>query len=136
MFSTLLSISTLLVLGVSSVPVAHNAPPISLPIKGFVDTKGFRTIADADRARAAVLRSQALGKHAKRGGNPGVPVLNTAVTYTAAVQVGSPPVECKFLILFHGMRSISENVHYRYSDCRHRKLQHLGRRCEALRANR
>jgi hypothetical protein len=84
---------------VSATPVARDARVFSLPISGKLSTSsagpGFRTIADADRARASALRSQALSGHAKRNGN--VPVMNTGVTYTAAVGVGSPPVDCKFL---------------------------------------
>ena len=85
-------------LAVSATPVARDARVFSLPISGKINSTGpgFRTIADADRARASTLRSQALSGHAKRGN---VPVTNSGVTYTASVGVGSPPVDCKFLTL-------------------------------------
>ena len=97
--STLLqvSLSLMALSAVSATPVARDARVFSLPISGKINSAGFRTIADADRARASALRSQALSGHVKRDGN--VPVANAGVTYTASVGVGSPPVDCKFLTL-------------------------------------
>jgi hypothetical protein len=80
---------------VSASPAARDTHVFSLPITGTLGAagRGTGTIADADRARAAALRAQAARAHTKRGGD-NTPVINSLVTYTAAVGVGSPPTTC------------------------------------------
>lgn len=92
--SALLSLLLLAVTSVSSTPIKRDAKKFSLEFAAKVNVTGSANIADADRARAAALRTNALAKNGKRDGT--VSVTNAAVTYTASVGVGSPATQCQF----------------------------------------
>ena len=67
---------------------------ITLSFAAKVNATGIRNLAAADRARAA---AHFHGKHpgnSARDVDMDVDVLNTGVTYTASVGVGSPPTYC------------------------------------------
>lgn len=89
--SALLSLLLVAISSISSVsagPVQRETGKFTLAFAAKIDTAGFANIADADRARAAALRTNAKSsKSGKRDGT--VPATNTAVTYTASVGVGS-----------------------------------------------
>ncbi|KII94442.1 hypothetical protein PLICRDRAFT_99960 [Plicaturopsis crispa FD-325 SS-3] len=90
----LLALST-----VSASPVARNQHS-GLPFVTRFDARatGFGNIADADRARAAALRANAIAKKNGKRDGESFNVNNTAVTYTASVGVGSPATQYTLLI--------------------------------------
>jgi len=95
--STLLSLLLIATLSfVSATPIHRSPSKFSLAFATKFSSTGFSNIAEADRARAAALRNNALAKNGKRDGTVGV--TNTAVAYTASVGVGSPATQYTLLI--------------------------------------
>ena len=93
--SALLSLLLLAFTVVSANPIERDAKKFSLAFAATVNGAGRANIAEADRARAAALRKNALSKrNGKRDGV--VSVDNAVVTYTASVGVGSPATQCQF----------------------------------------
>lgn len=99
--SSLLSalLLALTVAGTPLVQVRSVNPGITLPFALRLNVSGGATIADRDRARAAHLISKGstnAGKIDRRASS--FAVTNTAVTYVAAVGVGSPATTYSLLI--------------------------------------
>jgi len=75
-------------------------PKVTLAFTRHLNITGFANIAEADRARAKVLKAQGLGRvngQTKRAASS-FSVTNTAVTYTANIGVGSPATTYALLI--------------------------------------
>jgi hypothetical protein len=77
LLSSLLLISSL-VNGIIAIPT-RRAPPASLPITRHARATGSSKLADADRARANILKSLAFGKLAGQTRDVPVPVTNHGV---------------------------------------------------------
>ena len=85
-----------LALTVSATPVVRDAPTVSLPFAKHINSTGTLNLLAQDQARAKWLKSRGKGEQlAERAGS--IPVTNTAVSYTAAVGVGSPATTCKLV---------------------------------------
>lgn len=93
--SALLSFLLVAVSAVSAVPTPEqrDVSKYTLSFAAKVNATGAHNLAEADRARAAALRSNALARQSGKRANS-VSVENTAVTYTASVGVGSPATQC------------------------------------------
>ncbi|KIM75788.1 hypothetical protein PILCRDRAFT_78455 [Piloderma croceum F 1598] len=94
--SALLSLLLVAVSSISATPIQRSPSKFSLAFANKLNITGSANIAEADRARAAVLRKDALGKNGKRDG--AVSVSNALVTYTASVGVGCPATQYTLLI--------------------------------------
>jgi hypothetical protein len=105
-------------------PEQGNVGKFSLAFAATVNLTGWANIAEADRARAAALYSNALAR--QNGKRSEVPVVNNAVTYTASVGIGSDNTQCKQALFRQGLRSVLIIPNHRYSLDRHRKLEYVG----------
>ena len=77
-------------------PVVQDTPKVTLSFAKHINATGTVNLLAQDQARAKFLKNRASGEHlAERAGS--IPVTNTAVSYTAAVGVGSPATTCKSL---------------------------------------
>ncbi|RDB29357.1 Polyporopepsin [Hypsizygus marmoreus] len=101
MFLTSLLPTLLLALAVSANPIIVNRSPITLPIARRVNVTSVHNLVRHDLSRAKALRARA---EAKAGGDFHIDVViseavdNQAVTYVAAVGVGSPATTYDLLI--------------------------------------
>jgi cathepsin E len=96
MLSSLLS-TLLLALTVVAKPVVVDNF-VTLPISRRFNFNSTRTLVDRDLARVNHLRTRAAAKHAGRAVAVNEPVDNQAVTYVAAVGVGSPATTYQLLV--------------------------------------
>lgn len=78
-------------------PEQGNVGKFSLAFAATVNLTGWANIAEADRARAAALCSNALAR--QNGKRSEIPVVNNAVIYTASVGIGSDNTKCKWALL-------------------------------------
>jgi len=100
MFPSTAILSLLLAAVSTATPIQRHSNGVTL---GFVHKvhalHGSKNLAEIDRARASAFVHNAQGKKATFNGKVvSVGVTNTAVTYTAKIGVGSPPVDYTLLI--------------------------------------
>ena len=97
MFTSTLILSLLAAVFSAATPIQRHSSGVTL---GFVHKvhalHGSKNLAQIDRARASALIHNTQNNKAVFNGRViSVAMTNTAVTYTAQVGVGSPPVECE-----------------------------------------
>ncbi|GJE89616.1 aspartic peptidase A1 [Phanerochaete sordida] len=86
-----------LALAVSASPVVQDTPKITLPFAKHINATGTLNLLAQDQARAKWLKNRSSGAHlAERAGS--IPVTNTAVSYLAAVGVGSPATTYNLIV--------------------------------------
>ncbi|KAG2350726.1 acid protease [Suillus weaverae] len=87
----------LLALSIAGSPFEVGNSPITLPIARRLNTSGGTiNLLQHDQARAAALKDHSISTHDRRAGS--IPVTNNAVTYIAAVGVGSPATTYNLLV--------------------------------------
>ncbi|GJE97844.1 aspartic peptidase A1 [Phanerochaete sordida] len=99
MFSKLL-VAVSIALAASASPLAIRSSPVTIQLARRFNTTGSKNIIELDQARAKFLKNggSAKFKTASASSAPSVPVTNGAVTYTAEVQVGSPPTTFSLIV--------------------------------------
>jgi cathepsin E len=99
MFPTSLLTVLLLCSVVSTTPVVIRSSPIRLPLTRRLNVTSIHNLLQHDQARAQALRVR-VGAHVNNPLAPTIignePVDNQAVTYIAAIGVGTPPTTCEY----------------------------------------
>lgn len=103
MFPTASLLTTLLLaLSIAATPVEVRSPRVTLPFAKRVNTSGGAlNLVQNDQARAAAIKERGAaiqsGKLDRRASS--IAVTNEAVSYIAAVGVGSPATTCVFCLM-------------------------------------
>jgi hypothetical protein len=93
MFPSTALLSLLLAAVSSATPIRRDSNKVTLQFAHQVNALcGLQNLAEIDRDRAIALVNNAASQ---KGGKVSVDVTNTAVTYTAQVDIGSPPTQCE-----------------------------------------
>ena len=94
-FASLLT-TVLLALAVAAEPIMMKKSLVSLPLSRRINVNSsVRTILEHDQARAKALKAHGTAKAAGVARQVSTPATNEAVSYIAAIGVGSPATTCK-----------------------------------------
>ncbi|KIP05512.1 hypothetical protein PHLGIDRAFT_74133 [Phlebiopsis gigantea 11061_1 CR5-6] len=97
MFSKLF-IPVYLALLIAASPVVVRNSPVNVQLARRFNVTGGKNVLAADQARAKFLKSGAKSARKAASGTSSIPATNGAVTYTAAIEVGSPPTVFNLLV--------------------------------------
>jgi hypothetical protein len=115
-----------LCLVVSTTPVVIRNSPIRLPLTRRLNVTSISNLLKHDQARARTLRARAVVGHTSIVSAPIVgnePVNNQAVTYVAAIGIGTPPTTCQYCgYLMYPDAVLTATVTSRFVDYRHWKV--------------
>ncbi|EKM61852.1 uncharacterized protein PHACADRAFT_83207 [Phanerochaete carnosa HHB-10118-sp] len=96
-----LFVAVYLALFAAATPLTVRKSPVTISLSRHFNTTGSKTILEFDQARAKFLKQSAAQKgsvSASSDANVSVPVTNGMVSYTAAVDVGSPPTTFNLIV--------------------------------------